>query len=311
MRVTLIFIGSTGSGPVYSLEMAKALSLRKDCKLQVIIPDNISNKESWIIAFKGSETQLDIVKAYNHTKLSVFLQFFNYKRKYKIVKLIRGFRPDVLYIPFGLLWSRFVFYNLPKQVKIVRTIHDVESHDKFNLGEKVFDALTAGTNKYVDGYVILNKKDKATIENRFNKPVAVIPHASFSYYFKGGNQQPDKQIKRRIGFFGRIEPYKGLDLLVGAFEQSKTQDLKLLIAGSGAIEASLLERINRNDNIELINRYIDDNEFQPLLDSVDFVVLPYIRKNCDSNERWGFGRADPGWNGYNNSTRCCIYLHSN
>ena len=30
-------------------------------------------------------------------------------------------------------------------------------------------------------------------------------------------------------------------------------------------------------NIELINRYIDDDEFQPLLDSVDFVVLPYKR----------------------------------
>lgn len=267
----------TGAGPVYSLEMAKALAQSGKCKLQIIVSESVTNIEAWKSAFDGKNVDFNIVKAYNHSKLSVFVQFFNFKRKCHIVKLIKHFNPDVLYVPFGLMRARFIYAFIRKRIKIVKTIHDVESHDRFTLGEVVSNFLTWGANRFVNGYVILNKKDKSIIENRFNKPVAVIPHASFSYYFKGGNQQPDKQIKRRIGFFGRIEPYKGLDLLVGAFEQSKTQDLKLLIAGSGAIEASLLERINRNDNIELINRYIDDNEFQPLLDSVDFVVLPYKR----------------------------------
>ena len=275
-KITLITLGQTGAGPVYSLEMAKALALSNSCELQIIISEGLTNIEAWKSAFNGGNVDFNIVKAYNHSKLSVFFQFFNFRRKYHIVKLINRFNPDVLYVPFGLLWARFIFFFIRKRIKIVSTIHDVVSHDKFNFAEAVSKALTYGSKK-VDGIVILNKKDKPVLESKSKKPVVVIPHASFSYYFNKCKQQRNNQIKSRIGFFGRIEPYKGLDLLVDAFEQSKTQGLKLLIAGSGAIEASLLERIQKNKDIELINRYIDDNEFQPLLDSVDFAVLPYIR----------------------------------
>lgn len=276
-KITLISLGQTGAGPVYSLEMARALAQSNNCDLQVIVSENVTNLGAWKTEFENSKVHFCVVKAYSHTKLSVFIQFFNYSRKLGIVKLIKGFDPDILYVPFGLMWSRFIYSFIPKHIKIVSTIHDVEPHDKFNLVEVVSDLLTIGSDRYVDGYIILNAKDKITVENRFNKPVSVIPHASFSYYFKNGGSSLSKEIKYRIGFFGRIEPYKGLDLLVQAFEQTKIHGLKLLVAGSGVIESALLERIKQNKNIELINRYIDDNEFQPLLDSVDFVVLPYKR----------------------------------
>ena len=74
-----------------------------------------------------------------------------------------------------------------------------------------------------------------------------------------------------------MEPYKGLDLLVEAFEKTKTPGLQLLIAGSGGINEIILSRIKSNSNIKLINRYIEDDEFRGLLDQVDFVVLPYKR----------------------------------
>lgn len=274
--ITLITLGQTGAGPVYSLEMAKALALSGKCMLQVIVSEGITNIEAWKTAFEGTNAQLCVVKAYRRTKLSVFVQFFNLRRKAHIVKLIKRFSPDVLYVPFGLMWSRFIYALIPPKTKIIHTIHDVEAHDRFNLAEAVFGLLTLGSKRFVDGYVILNEKDRKTVEKRYQKPVAVIPHASFNYYFKDTSASR-AELRYRIGFFGRIEPYKGLDLLVDAFEQSQTKGLKLLIAGSGAIESSLLERINSNNGIELINRYIDDDEFQPLLDSVDFVVLPYKR----------------------------------
>lgn len=277
MKVSLIFLGSTGAGPVYSLEIAKALAFSRNCKLQVIVSETVGNLESWKEAFADSEVQLETVRAYCHSKKSILLQFFNYHRKNAISKLIRAFQPDVLYIPFGLLWSRYIFNTIPKHIKIVRTIHDVESHDRFNLAERVFDLFTLGSGKYIDGYVILNAKDKNYVEKKLKKPVAVVPHASFSYYFERPCNDSKDKINYKIGFFGRIEPYKGLDLLVDAFEMSKTTNLKMLIAGSGSINNDLLVRINNNDSIELINRYIRDDEFQPLLESVDFVVLPYKR----------------------------------
>ena len=277
MKVTLIFLGSTGAGPVYSLEIAKALAFSRNCKLQVIVSESVGNLESWKEAFTDTNVQFEIVRAYSHSKISILLQFFNFCRKNTISKLIKDFQPDILYVPFGLLWSRYIFNTIPKHIKIVRTIHDVESHDSFNLAERVFDLFTLGSGKYVDGYVILNAKDKHYVEKKFQKPVAVVPHASFGYYFERQCNDTNNVINFKIGFFGRIEPYKGLNLLIDAFESSKTTGLKLLIAGSGSINNDLLVRIENNDKIELINRYIRDDEFQPLLESVDFVVLPYKR----------------------------------
>lgn len=265
-----------GAGPVYSLEMAKALAGNGNkWHLQVIINENVINLSAWKEAFQNKDVDLQVVKAYKHSKQSVFLQFFNYKRKHHVLSLIKGFNPDVLYVPFGLMWSRYIFSFLPKQIKIVSTIHDVTPHDHFNFAEEVSKLLSRGADRYVNGYVILNNKDKAIVEERYHKPVIVIPHASFSYYFRGTVQSSG--ITRTIGFFGRIEPYKGLDILVDALEKTKTEGLHLLIAGGGMIEDELQANIERNNNITLINRYIKEEEFQPLLDKCDFVVLPYKR----------------------------------
>ena len=82
MRVTLITLEQTGAGPVYSLEMAKAIALSNSCELQIIISEGVTNIEAWKSAFNGKDVDFNIVKAYNHTKLSVFVQFFNFERKY-------------------------------------------------------------------------------------------------------------------------------------------------------------------------------------------------------------------------------------
>lgn len=274
-RITLIYIGQTGAGPVYSLEMAKALASASDCILQVIINENVTNLGIWNSTFKDTTVDFHIVNAYRHTKASVFFNYFNYAKKYNIVRIIKKFNPDVLYVPFGLMWARFIFFFLPQRIKVISTIHDVKPHDKFNFGEVASMLLNVGSGRFVDGYVILNQKDRQYVEENSHRPVAVIPHASYGYYFTSRNAEAT--LTKSIGFLGRIEPYKGLDLLVEAFEMIKTPDIKLLIAGSGTIDVELKNRIEKNEGITLINRYIKDEEFQPLLDRCDFVVLPYKR----------------------------------
>lgn len=279
MKISLVSLGQTGAGPVYSLEMAKALAHRSDCELQVIISDNVTNRKAWDDAFANSDVDYHAINAYKHNPISVLLSSFNYVRQEKLVNLIKDFGADVLYLPFGLMWSRYVLWRLHKNLKIVKTLHDVEFHDSFrnlSIAELGYYLINYGSGKYCDGTVILNRREKAIVEGRTQKPVKVIPHASFAYYFDN-EREVDYSIKRRIGFFGRIEVYKGLDLLVEAFEKCNVKDLKLLIAGSGTIEPELMDRIKSNSNIELVNRYINDEEFQPMLDSIDFSVLPYKR----------------------------------
>lgn len=78
-----------------------------------------------------------------------------------------------------------------------------------------------------------------------------------------------------ILFFGKIMPYKGVDLLIDAFKKSETKKngFKLLIAGKGIIEHDIS---NLDEDYIILNRYIDNNELASLIRHCSFVVLPYL-----------------------------------
>lgn len=76
-------------------------------------------------------------------------------------------------------------------------------------------------------------------------------------------------------FFGRIEPYKGLGVLLSAFEKlvSITPQCRLVIAGAGPIEKNI--RLPARQ-CTLINRFIRDSEIKCILEGTSVVVLPYV-----------------------------------
>lgn len=279
MKISLVYLGTIGAGPVYSLEMAKALAANKECELQVIVSSTVSNINAWNNAFGCSETDYHVIDTYKRSALSALINGLNLIKQENLVSIVKAFNAEILYLPFGLMWARYVFFRLHNKLRIISTIHDVVSHDKWykrSIAELGSWLLNIGSDKFVHGHIVLNSKDSELVKQKTGKDVCIIPHASFGYYFHKKNKE-EKQLTKCIGFFGRIEPYKGLDLLVEAFENSSVKGIKLLIAGSGTIDNNLLQKINNNHNIQLINRYIEDNEFEALLDKVDFVVLPYKR----------------------------------
>lgn len=277
-KISIVFLGTTGAGPVYSYEMAKALYSSGKCKLQIIISENVKNIDTWVTEFDNrNDVDLQIVKTYKRNKLSVVFSFLNIRKINRVVKKIKDFTPDVLYSPFRVVWSPFIYPALRGKVRIVSTLHDPKPHETSGLLNKFSRWSFDRSLKYSDDIIILNNKDYEYVKEKYKKPICVIPHASFSYYasnFKMINKN-DNKIKKTICFLGRIEPYKGLDLLIDAFYKTSVNGLKLIIAGSGKIPNLYREKIEANPNITLYNRYIADYEFSEILSKVDLVVLPY------------------------------------
>lgn len=277
MKVTILFLGSTGAGPVYSLEMAKSICEDSKKEYQIIISKECCNKEIWHEAFDGTSTKIMEVSTYSHTKVGLFLSYFQVWKIRTVIKKIEQFDTDVLYVPFFLPWSPLLYPILKGKVKIIHTLHDPIPHDDTrNPLIKIFSIATFKSYKYVDDIVILNKKDIDYCKSHFCEKVHVIPHASFKYYNKK-DCEANTNLNYTIGFFGRIEPYKGIDLLIDAFEKIKTKNIHLIIAGSGNVEQNIHDVIISNKKIKLINRYIEDDEFSELFSMIDFVVLPYKR----------------------------------
>lgn len=77
-----------------------------------------------------------------------------------------------------------------------------------------------------------------------------------------------------ILFFGRIDEYKGVDVLIDAYQNSEASrfGVKLVIAGRGNLEhdTSKLPK-----SIILINKYIANEELANLILNSKFIVLPY------------------------------------
>jgi glycosyltransferase involved in cell wall biosynthesis len=88
-------------------------------------------------------------------------------------------------------------------------------------------------------------------------------------------------------FFGTIRPYKGLEHLIGAFEQVR-RDLalpwKLVVVGETwegwTLPLELVERSPYRDDIELVNRYVTDQEAAGYFQRADVVALPYLRSSA-------------------------------
>ena len=85
-------------------------------------------------------------------------------------------------------------------------------------------------------------------------------------------------LNYNILFLGRIEKYKGVDLLLDAFFEvnKKMPNINLTIAGNGNLKP-YLPKIKRSEKaITVINKWLEDEEIGDLIYDCDFLVLPYI-----------------------------------
>jgi glycosyltransferase involved in cell wall biosynthesis len=115
--------------------------------------------------------------------------------------------------------------------------------------------------------------------------IHVIPHGVLDYYLAlegSGREEQDSASSQTVMFFGNIEAYKGLDVLIRAFAQmpadvrARTQ---LLVAGSPNTDIAALQELARDLGIEgrLIWKlgYIREEEVPELFRSATIVALPY------------------------------------
>lgn len=82
-------------------------------------------------------------------------------------------------------------------------------------------------------------------------------------------------------FFGYITSYKGLPLLLEAFQEAKADtDMKLIIAGKVADdyrgEMNKLEEKYNSDDIRMILKFISDEEVDMMFKACNATILPYL-----------------------------------
>ena len=202
------------------------------------------------------------------------LDFINPLSYYCIYKYVHSLDFDVCFIHSPHPVNRFI-YRIVDHKKIISFVHDhilhsgVRQLDAYLLKAQYKDYFKYSAKIIVSCHFMKNDILRlGLIKDEKKIAVNYLGLIENLVYPKNENKVLDIDVL----FFGRIEYYKGLDILVEAGKQMK--NVKFMIAGKGDI-SQIFGIDSLPSNFEHVNKYVPDNELAGLIQRSKIIVLPY------------------------------------
>lgn len=209
-----------------------------------------------------------------------------------ITKEIVALEPDLLVTQYWIPFMAPAFGTILRGVKksynkvyTVSVVHNFKPHESL-IGDKQLGRFLANRS---DLLVSLSNSVAEDIRSTVpNREVSELFHPIYDHY---GKHIPQSEARAQLGleedctyllFFGLIRAYKGLDILIDALAQVKTdKKFKLIIAGEFyENEKKYLKQISDKgveDKIEIVNKYIPNDDVPLYFCASNLIVLPYKR----------------------------------
>lgn len=168
--------------------------------------------------------------------------------------------------------------------KLVWTPHNIIPHDsKYIKIHRFCRRFFAGNMKWIRLFSEISLPAAvAELKCNANK-FKIIPEGSYVGYYpnKVGRMEARKYFnisndKLVLLYTGYIKPYKGITELIECFKKSFTDNAVLLIAGK-VMDAAYFKTVKEsiNENIIVIDRFIESDELQYFFNAADIVTLPF------------------------------------
>jgi beta-1,4-mannosyltransferase len=151
---------------------------------------------------------------------------------------------------------------------VVRTLHNLEPHAR---GTRFEDWFVAALWRRTSRVVLL--QEHACVEEMADKHPTVIRHGHYRDVFA----ETAAARPHRVLFAGRIEPYKNLSALLGAFKLLPLPDASLVVVGNCAEEdkKTYLMAADGDERISFEFGFVEDAVLVDAISQSSLVVLPY------------------------------------
>jgi glycosyltransferase involved in cell wall biosynthesis len=283
-----IFIINPGMVDDYVYELATAMSKNNtsvhvfgsnDYKGKNIIFKNF-NYYNYLFDVNNNENinRFPIIKSLLKGLLYFFMHFYLLYSVYKI-------KPQIIHFQ----WSRIAtidsfFLYFYKKIPIVYTMHNTTlnhgdpSYANFlSIGFKIFLSRVS----CILVHTQYSKRKLSKIFEQFVYKTEIISHGLLK--FKSKNKKNKVLFNftsdNIILFFGNIEHYKGLDILINAMYYLKKDNINLLIVGRGHISLENLKQLSKKlgieKNIFWRSEYIDEQEVPQIFQLAKAIILPH------------------------------------
>jgi glycosyltransferase involved in cell wall biosynthesis len=293
-RLKVLYI----SGPAFldmDLSFVRALSQQADAyflldlypKLHKATALNLENAptEADIISmgdFPGMESNgkmINLKQSYVINRISNSpLALSNILMQWKLMSFIRDLKPDVIHFNNLIYFNHFYLFLWRRETII--SIHDPfphsgEEHHTKTKSAKLYQWMNVNLVKY---HLLYNNIMNDAYANDRKMPLSRILNSSLGpYEYLSISNVNDTPTSCDFLFFGRIQRYKGIDLLLESFAQviKNYPDATLTIAGSGSFWFDVEKFGIPAHNLRILNRFIPGDELANLISSTRVVVCPY------------------------------------
>ena len=192
---------------------------------------------------------------------------------YHLWKGLGASQADLVHVTGTHAWNPLVaVFTKLRGKPLLYTVHDPQEHGGAPLSIRVSNWITT---RMADAFIVLTRYGEQQLIAKGVQAgkIHIIPHGAYSFFRKW--QRSDARARKIILYFGRFEPYKGLETLVAAFS-SLRHDIPgwtLMLAGSGRLPTTLLRPMP--PGIEIRSGYVPDEDVAGLMQRARLVVVPY------------------------------------
>jgi glycosyltransferase involved in cell wall biosynthesis len=163
--------------------------------------------------------------------------------------------------------------------RLVVVVHDADAHpgDGFPLQMTLQRLLCrcAGALAVLCGHVGTRLRQQGLAGNG-RRALVLFEHPPFAFDLPAPERGAERaEMPPRLLYFGRLLPYKGLDLLAGALALLPPEAaVSVRVVGSGP-ECPALDALRARTEVTVENRWVPEAEIGALLAWCDAVILPY------------------------------------
>ncbi len=281
MRLLLLSLQKSGAAPRDALEFSNAL-----CELRTEHEIIISSGNELLKDFNsGQYRTVRVIPTFNSSAPSflfwtltlirpVRLLFLiaRYKRQGEPYTIISThFHPWLMMLPTLATLLRFKWYH---------AVHEnpfTDKEQRSGLSKRLEEAQA----RTADVIICHSEFVKTQLEGKLaHSKIIVIPLGAYASAASQVTLDPRFTNKNKplLACIGRLEPYKGLNVLIDAFEILKTRGVSanLLIAGRGTFTEELKAKMY-SLGIILENRWLTQAETTGYVVASDLIVLPYLQ----------------------------------
>ncbi|WP_095225151.1 glycosyltransferase [Helicobacter sp. 12S02634-8] len=234
------------------------------------------------------------IKTYRRTRLSFACNTL-FRLPFLALKLcIDSHKYSALFLPYFHFWNLAficVFKLIGKPVILIE--HDGIIHT--NDGMPFEQSLINASIKRADTIIFLTHFVKNSLSPKLlaHKHTAVIPHGIFA--LKHLHTTPKTYTtKPTILFFGRINPYKGIHLLLNALASLPLESFeKLIIAGKSSYTYDLSYPQAFLDKLEIHDTFLSQESIAEIFNRSHILVMPYLEASQSGVASIGIANAIP------------------